>query len=428
MGSAARPDLERLVRDRVAASAATVEALLAGSHAHDITTVAAVVTEALRAGGKVLLFGNGGSAAHAQHIAAELVGRFERERAALPAVALPEATASGTAIANDFGFEAVFARQVHALGRPGDVAVAISTSGESDNVVAGVLAAREAGLRTVGLTGANGGRLEPLVDFCLRAPAQATPRIQEVHSLVGHIVCELVEQELFGDAPIVRRGHARSGDSDGHGRPSWPSAVFVDRDGTINRKPPEGEYVTAWHGFDFLPGAKEGLRLLTELGVPLIVVTNQRGIALGRMTEADVHAIHRQMESQLEAAGVTLSGVYVCPHDDGDCGCRKPEPGMLRAAQRDVGGIRLAQSVLIGDSGSDMEAAARAGVGRIRIGRAPGPVPGIARPVDRSAASLWEAALWIWRTATAPAGYASSSIVRTEPSGRSPASSSTPSS
>jgi D-sedoheptulose 7-phosphate isomerase len=380
--SASRPDLERLVRDRVAASAAAIEALLDGPATHEIVTAAAMVTGALQAGGKVLLFGNGGSATDAQHIAAELVGRFERDRAALPAVALTEATAAITAIANDYGFEAVFARQVQALGRPGDVVVAISTSGNSANVLAGVNAAREGGLRTVGLTGRDGGRLAQLVDVCLRAPARATPRVQEVHSLVGHIMCELVERELFGGP-----------------RPGWPSAVFLDRDGTINRKPPEGEYVTAWGAFEFLPGAKDGLRLLGELSVPLIVVTNQRGIALGRMTGADVDGIHRQMLSELEASGVRLSGVYVCPHDDGECDCRKPAPGMMLAAQQEVDGIDLTQSVMIGDSGTDMEAAARAGAGRIRIGNGSTPEPSDAWPVDRSAASLLDAAEWIRRTA-----------------------------
>jgi D-sedoheptulose 7-phosphate isomerase len=404
MGRGSRPDLERLVRDRVAASASTIAALLDGPHAHDIATVATTLSDALRAGGKILLFGNGGSAADAEHIAAELVGRFVRERVGLPAVALTEATAAGTAIANDYGFDAIFARQVEALGRPGDVAIAISTSGNSDNVVAGVHAAREGGLRTVGLTGSDGGRLAELVDVCLRAPARATPRVQEVHSLMGHIVCELVEQELFRDAPIARRHDIPP--VNGRRSAEWPSAVFLDRDGTINRKPPEGEYVTAWRAFEFLPGAKEGLRLLAELGVPLIVVTNQRGIALGRMTETELDAIHRRMLSELEADGVRLAAIYVCPHDHGDCSCRKPAPGMLLAAQRELGGIELADSVVIGDSAADMEVAARAGAGRIRIRDVTSPEPTVTWPVDRSAASLLEAARWIRRTASALPGAA----------------------
>jgi len=156
---------------------------------------------ALRAGGKVLLFGNGGSAADSQHIAAELVGRFARERRALPALALTVNTSNLTAIANDYSFEDVFARQVEALGRPGDVAVGISTSGNSPNVVRAIESAKAAGLATEAWTGGRGGKCAQVAGLVFRAPSDATPRIQELHITVGHIVCELVEEALFGGAP-----------------------------------------------------------------------------------------------------------------------------------------------------------------------------------------------------------------------------------
>ncbi|HVE69583.1 MAG TPA: SIS domain-containing protein [Solirubrobacteraceae bacterium] len=152
---------------------------------------------ALRAGGKVLTFGNGGSAADAQHFAAELVGRFERERAALAAIALTTDTSALTAIANDFGFERVFARQVEALGRPGDVALAISTSGTSPNVLEAVKAARDAGMTTIGLCGASGCPLCQAVDVAIVAPAGGAARVQEAHLAVEHVLCRALEERLF---------------------------------------------------------------------------------------------------------------------------------------------------------------------------------------------------------------------------------------
>src|SRR5262245_36073749 len=159
-----------------------------------------LVADALTAGRKLLLFGNGGSAADAQHIAAEFVGRFQRERRALPAIALTTDTSALTAIANDYGYEEVFARQVRALGVASDVAIAISTSGRSPSVLRAVEAARAAGLHIIGLTGGDGGQLATLVDVSLRVSASThSARIQETHILVGHVICELVDRRLVGE-------------------------------------------------------------------------------------------------------------------------------------------------------------------------------------------------------------------------------------
>jgi D-glycero-D-manno-heptose 1,7-bisphosphate phosphatase len=140
--------------------------------------------------------------------------------------------------------------------------------------------------------------------------------------------------------------------------------AFLDRDGTINRKAPEGDYVKSWDEFELLPRAPEALRLLADAGYRLVVVTNQRGIALGRMSEEDVADIHRRMVDELAGHGVAIEAVYHCPHDTGDCGecdCRKPGTGMLERARRELGGIEPARCVMIGDSASDMEAAERFG-------------------------------------------------------------------
>jgi D-sedoheptulose 7-phosphate isomerase len=158
-----------------------------------VAKAADLIVSVYRSGGKVLVFGNGGSAADAQHFAAELVGRFERDRPGMAAVALTTDTCVMSAVANDYGFERIFARQIEALGRPGDVAVAISTSGASPNVVAGVREAVGRGLHTVALTGRNGGALGGLVQVHINVPHDVTCRIQEVHMTLLHAICEIVE-------------------------------------------------------------------------------------------------------------------------------------------------------------------------------------------------------------------------------------------
>jgi len=162
-----------------------------------LVRAATLVASALAAGRSVLVFGNGGSAGDAQHFAAELVGRFVRERRGLPAIALAADSSVLTAIGNDYGFERVFARQVEALGRPGDVAVGLSTSGRSPNVVAALAAARAAGLATVALTGQDGGPIGAAADVAVQVPHGVTARVQEVHRTLLHVIVDLVERELI---------------------------------------------------------------------------------------------------------------------------------------------------------------------------------------------------------------------------------------
>ncbi len=161
-----------------------------------VALAAQTIIEAIRAGGKLMIFGNGGSAADAQHIAAELAFKMGRERAALPALALTTDTSLITAIGNDRSFDFIFARQIQAVGREGDAALAISTSGNSPNVVEAVKAARALGIRTIGLLGGDGGQVASLVDLPLIVRHSQTPRIQEVHIIISHIICQLIEDEL----------------------------------------------------------------------------------------------------------------------------------------------------------------------------------------------------------------------------------------
>jgi D-sedoheptulose 7-phosphate isomerase len=181
----------------IVAASVEVKRRFFAAHADDVERAARIISDVFKANGKLLVFGNGGSAADAQHIAGELINRFLQERKALPAIALTTDGGVLTCIANDSGFENIFARQIEALGTKGDVCLAISTSGKSANVVLACEQARKQGVRVIGLLGRDGGRVAALCDLALIVPSDDTQRIQETHNLIGHIICELVEAEVF---------------------------------------------------------------------------------------------------------------------------------------------------------------------------------------------------------------------------------------
>jgi len=187
------------VRQRFAESIEVKQAA-AEMLAFEIAQAAVEIVCSVREGKKVIFCGNGGSAADSQHLAAEFVGRFQMERAAVPALALNTNSSAVTAIGNDYGFDDVFARQTAAFAQEGDIFVGLSTSGNSESIVRAAVVAREKGAFTIGMTGANGGRLAECVDIALRVPSECTARIQESHITIGHIICELVESEVFAHA------------------------------------------------------------------------------------------------------------------------------------------------------------------------------------------------------------------------------------
>jgi len=185
------------IAKRLEESAQTKKAI-ARNQISTIESIVQFIITAYKAGGKVVLFGNGGSAADAQHIASELVGRFMINRRAFPAIALTTNASTLTAVANDCGYETVFSRQVEALVNEKDVVIGISTSGNSSNMIEAMKMAKMKKAKTIGLTGGNGGKLAEVVDLALIVPSDSTPRIQEAHITIGHIVCELVEREMSG--------------------------------------------------------------------------------------------------------------------------------------------------------------------------------------------------------------------------------------
>lgn len=187
-----RKRIEYLIAESIRA-----KELLLKTEIANIEKAAAIMISSLKSGGKILVFGNGGSAADSQHMVAELVGRFKKERRPLAAIALTTNTSTLTAIGNDYGYDVTFSRQVEALGRPKDVAIGISTSGNSKNVLEAVRVAHKMGLATIGILGGDGGKIGKECDVSIIAGSKETPRIQESHSLIGHILCELAEEELF---------------------------------------------------------------------------------------------------------------------------------------------------------------------------------------------------------------------------------------
>jgi len=188
-----KKDIELFIKNSIAAKEIVLKYQL-----ENIEKAALAIIESLEGGKKLLVFGNGGSASDSQHMAAELVGRFKMERKALPAVALTANTSILTAIANDYGYDAVFSRQIEALGVEGDVALGISTSGNSKNVIEALKKARSLGLKTIALSGGDGGNMKKEADISIVVATKDTPRVQESHILIVHIICALVEDGIFG--------------------------------------------------------------------------------------------------------------------------------------------------------------------------------------------------------------------------------------
>lgn len=183
-----------IITQRMADHAAVLEATK--TLIPKIEQVGSYITKTLQDGHKIMLCGNGGSAADAQHLAAEIVGRFQKEREAFPALALTVDTSVLTAVANDYGYDTVFSRQVQGLGQAGDVLIGISTSGNSKNIIAAIAEARKKNMIIVGFTGAGGGKMADLCDVCLAVPSNVTARIQEMHIMIGHILCEIAEEKM----------------------------------------------------------------------------------------------------------------------------------------------------------------------------------------------------------------------------------------
>ncbi len=340
--------------------------------AHSATTLAGraeslagLLYLVIEAGGRLLVCGNGGSAADGQHFAAELVGRFAYERDAMPAMALACQPSAVTALANDYGFESVFARQVDAFGRPGDCLIGISTSGSSPNVLAAFRTAKRNGLLTVAFTGADGVESGAAacvdVEVCVPRPpgpgdGLTTPHVQEVHIALLHAIAAGIERAALRMRPVECRTRHSPTPARERLTPRRP-AVFLDRDGTLIAK---RDLVKDPAQVELLPGAAEAVGRLNACRVPAVLVTNQAAIGRGQLSEVALMLVNDRLEQLLAAAGARLDAVYFCPHVPGNCGCRKPLPGMLFQAAAELR-LDLGGSWTVGDTWGDVQAGLASG-------------------------------------------------------------------
>jgi D-sedoheptulose 7-phosphate isomerase len=330
--------MSELVRKELMESAAVI----ASVDDSQVLKVAEALVKVFKSKGKILLFGNGGSAADAQHIAAEFSGRYMMERAPLNALALTNLS-SITAIGNDYSYENVFERQVEGHVRAGDAVIGISTSGNSKNVLRAVDKAKELGAVTIGFSG-DSGKLREVVDIPLIIASKSTPRIQEGYMAAAHVICGLVEKGVFGR-----------------------KAVFIDRDDTIAKDVP---YCPSPEKLVLFDGVGRSVKRLNNAGFLVIVVTNQSGVGRGFFTEAKLSEIHDKMREDLAKDGAKLDGIYFCPHlPDEGCECRKPNIGMILQALEDFD-VDLSSSYVVGDSDREMELAHRIGAKGIRVTQA----------------------------------------------------------
>lgn len=299
-----------------------------------IRKVADLMIASVKKGGQVIFMGNGGSSADAQHIAAELSGRYAFDRPAMAGVSLSN-IAPVTAIGNDYTYDIVFQRQIEAICRKGDVVVGLSTSGNSRNVILAVEAAKRIGAKTVSFTG-EGGVLKEMTDVAVIIPTKETPRVQEGYLVACHTICGIVEREMYGKR-----------------------AVLVDRDDTLAKDVP---YCDSPDKFQLLPGVPRSIAKLNEAGFIVIVVTNQSGIARGKFDVETLDSIHDKLRREVEAAGGYIEGIFYCPHHpDENCTCRKPETDMGIAAIMKHN-INPKESFMVGDHERDMEFGRRLGL------------------------------------------------------------------
>lgn len=400
--------MEELIRNALQESA-SVKRALAQTHTADIAAAAECIVATFLCGGKLLLAGNGGSAADAQHIAAEFVGHFKEDRPPLPAIALTTDTSALTAIGNDYSFDVVFSRQVEALGTAKkDTLILISTSGRSMNIQKAAVVARKNNIKIIGLLGKGGGDLKQMVDIAIVVPSDDTQHIQEAHITIGHIICDITERRLIEEN---RKKEQRTV----FDTKSYPSgtrsditkkqrAVFLDRDGVITKEPPH--YAHRLDQLELIPKSAHAIRMLNDHGFLTVVVSNQAGIAHGFFEENDTKIFNRGLEYILkEKQGARLDGVYYCPHHPeatrveyrNACDCRKPNAGMFTRASSDLS-IDLEHSFMIGDKWTDIEAAKKAGCTSIMVRTGQGEEEWAkynGTTVDHRAADIYEAVEWI---------------------------------
>lgn len=292
-----RSSLQALICDSIHESFQVKQAIL--ELAPKIAEVAEQMRQTLKQGGKILLMGNGGSAADAQHIAAELMGRFEQERHPCPAIALTTDSSILTALVNDYGAESIFARQIDGLGQTGDLVIAISTSGNSPNIVAGVKAAKAKALNVIGLTGQSGGQLAQLCSLTLQVPSNRTARIQEAHTMMGHLLCEVLDASAVGESPGLSPALNTLGLTEQLEKSllDWPDLkqiklLILDFDGVLT----DNRVLVDQHGTESVwchRGDGWGIARLKESGLEILVLSTETNrVVMARCQKLGLNCIH----------------------------------------------------------------------------------------------------------------------------------------
>lgn len=328
-----------------------------------IASAASRMTECIRRGGKIMTCGNGGFAAISQHIVAELMGKLRVRRNPLPALSLVSDTSLLTCIANDFGYEKLFSRQLRGLGRRGDIVLLFTTSGRSKNILEAASMARESGIEAIAFTGRNaGGQLEELDATVISVPADRNNVIQDIVMMIFHQICASIEASMADDAEsadVWNRVKLL-------GRTDVADTLLLDRDGVVNRLIPN-DYALSVEDIELNPEFLAEARNIAELFPRIFIVTNQACIGKGRLSAADAERINRFIVDTVAASGGRIDRVYTCPDADKDSPMRKPSTGMADLISADYPEVDYSRAVMVGDSYSDRLFAERLGSRFINI-------------------------------------------------------------
>ena len=342
----------------------------------DFETFARIIDILLNAremGKKIFIIGNGGSAATASHFVCDLSKgtavqdpSFKRFRA----FSLADNLSLLTAVGNDISYDHIFTEQLITYLDPGDVVIALSASGNSPNIVRAISFAKEVGATTIGLLGFGGGQAGKIVDYALVVGSRNYGISEDFHLIIEHILTQALKKILTKQKRRV---------------------IFLDRDGVINYKAPEHDYIRNWSQFRFFPTIFDALRDLQDMGYRFIVATNQRGIARGMVSIEDLEEIHRNMLERFQQEDIEIDAVYYCPHDHKEkCPCRKPNPGMFYKAQTELPYlIDFSASIVVGDSLTDIKAGKKLGARTAFIRNGNGELP-ITPKADFTAKDLRE--------------------------------------
>jgi len=286
----------------------------------------------------IFIAGNGGSASTASHMVGDLAKTTGRP---FKAICLSDNITQLTATGNDISYDQVFSNRLENLGQEKDLLIVITGSGNSKNIIEVVKTAKKLKMHTMAFLGADGGKVMVMVGSHILIPSFEYGPIEDFHMILVHLITAYFKKK------------------------KKTKALFLDRDGVINKKPKKGEYIKSWEEFEFTPGIERLIRLANRKGYLVIVITNQRGIGLKKMTVKDFQLITSKMTNELKKKGAIVNGVCYCPHLISDnCSCRKPKPGLFFEAASYFN-IDLENSIMIGDSKSDMIAGRRAGCGAI---------------------------------------------------------------